>query len=296
MMVKNEEELLAGSLESVRNWVDEIIVIDTGSTDRTVEIAESYGAKVYHQAWVNDFSFHRNYSIEKATGDWILIIDADERIVAEDVPLLLEVINTGDCPVISVEVLNVYGKDESKVTFLNSNRIFRRDLNLKYEGIVHNRLVIPDGTRILRTRVRLKHLGYDLSEEKMKKKFDRSRALLEKQLEENPYNTFALFNYAQLLLGEGRKNWQEYAPRIIDAAGRAVELTGPENKKKRSTYLMCLHKIALANFYIGEYEKALEYCQIALKAKPDYLDPLMLMGHIYNHQQQSELSDKYYRK
>ncbi|MCK4633171.1 MAG: glycosyltransferase family 2 protein, partial [candidate division Zixibacteria bacterium] len=138
MMVKNEEELLPGSLESIRNWVDEIVVVDTGSTDRTVEIAESYGARVYHQPWANDFSLHRNYSTSLATGDWILIIDADERIVEDDVPMLLRAIEEDRFGVISLNVINVYGADESKVTFLNSFRIFKRELDLKYEGIVHN--------------------------------------------------------------------------------------------------------------------------------------------------------------
>ena len=63
MIVKNEEEMLPNCLESIRSWVDEIIIVDTGSTDKTVEIAKSYGAKIYNQVWTKDFSFHRNYSI-----------------------------------------------------------------------------------------------------------------------------------------------------------------------------------------------------------------------------------------
>ena len=80
MIVKNEEKFLAGCLESVKNIVDEIIIVDTGSTDKTIEIANSYNAKVYHFEWKNDFSLARNESIKHATGDWILILDADERL------------------------------------------------------------------------------------------------------------------------------------------------------------------------------------------------------------------------
>ncbi|MEJ2052223.1 MAG: glycosyltransferase family 2 protein, partial [Calditrichota bacterium] len=74
MMVKNEEEMLPNCLESIKDVVDELIVVDTGSTDKTIEIAESYGAKIYHHPWENDFSKHRNQSISYATGDWFLII------------------------------------------------------------------------------------------------------------------------------------------------------------------------------------------------------------------------------
>ena len=84
MIVKNEEHFLPQALESIQPLVDEIIVVDTGSTDKTVQIAEMFGAKVYIHPWQNDFSLHRNQSIGYATGDWVLIIDADEKIQLGD--------------------------------------------------------------------------------------------------------------------------------------------------------------------------------------------------------------------
>ena len=79
MIVKDEESMLANCLKSVNGYVDEIIVVDTGSSDRTVEIAEEHGAKVFHHQWENDFSKHRNQAIGYASGDWILVLDADEE-------------------------------------------------------------------------------------------------------------------------------------------------------------------------------------------------------------------------
>lgn len=78
MIVKNEEKDLGRCLESAKNIFDEIVIVDTGSTDRTKEIAESYGAKIYDFEWINDFSVARNYATEKSTNEWIVFLDADE--------------------------------------------------------------------------------------------------------------------------------------------------------------------------------------------------------------------------
>lgn len=278
MIVKNEEELLPGCLESIRDWVDEIIVVDTGSTDRTVDIARQYGARVFHQPWTGDFSYHRNYSLQQASGDWIFIIDADERIVSDDVPLIRHGVDQTEYAVLSLGVYNVYGRDAKRVTYSNSVRFFRRDLNLHYEGIVHNDLVIPKDQPILRTRVRLRHLGYDLDPERMKQKFERTHSLLLKQLEENPDNTYALFNYAELLRGVEPVIQPDNAREVLRAAGRVVELTSVDDPAKRHLHLMCLNHVAVACLALGENERALEVCNRALAAKPNYLDALISRG------------------
>ena len=282
MIVKNEEEMLENCLRSIRDWVDEIVIVDTGSTDRTVEIAKSFGATVYHQAWEDNFSRHRNYSMDKATCDWIFIIDADEKVRQESVPRLRELVNSGKYPAYCINVFNVYGSQRDMVTFLPSVRLFRRDLNLRYEGIVHNLLNVPDDVPVARVDVRLDHYGYDLSEEKMKRKGERTRGLLEKQLEENPDDAFALFNYAQVLLTGFNRSIRDNGPVILDAAGRAVELTNPEAPKERHIHLMGLNQLAWTHFYLNDHEQALACARRALEIKPAYLDPLLLVGHAYS--------------
>jgi len=279
MIVKNEEEMLEDCLKSIRDWVDEIIIVDTGSTDRTVEIAQAYGARLFHQPWEGNFSKHRNYSIEQATGDWVFIIDADERIFPDDVPAIRRLLNQNEFPLLSINVLNYYGDNEDHQTFLPSDRFFKRELNLRYKGIVHNQLDIPDDVKSSRTGVRLKHLGYGLDPEKMKKKLARSRELLEKQLEENPDNAFAHFNLAQLLRSGEHGFPVENAPEIIKHASRGVELTSPDEPRERHIHLMCLDQLAWTYFYTGRFEEALEAAGRALDLKPDYLDPLFLIGH-----------------
>ena len=296
MIVKNEEELLPECLQSIRDWVDEIIVIDTGSSDRTVEIAREYGAQVLFQEWEGDFSKHRNFSLEQATCDYVFIIDADERIFEADVPLIKRIINEDKHPIISINVFNVYGANQRRTTFLPSVRIFRRDLELRYDGIVHNRLSLPEGAHVARTAVRLKHLGYDLSKEKMEAKYWRSRKLLEKQLDENPDDVFALFNYAQLLRGEGEKFPKHNAQAILKAAGQAVKLTDPKDHTTRHLHLMCLDQMGWTYGHIGEYDKALEICDRALAIRSDYLDPLMLRGHIYSWTKEYDKAEEHFHK
>ncbi len=296
MIVKNEEELLPGCLDSIRDWVDEIILVDTGSTDRTVEIAQSYGAKVFHQQWEGNFSKHRNYSLDQACGDWLFVIDADESIYQEDVPLIKKVLNQDDYKIISINVFNVSGENEETVTFLPSIRFFRRELGLKYEGIVHNLLLPPADQPVMRAGIRLKHYGYGLSPEKMKAKIARSKALLEKQIAENPNNAFALFNYAQLLRGEGVEDHPENAVKIKEAASRALELTHPDVAIERHIHIMTHHQLGWVYFVLGEYDKAERYCLDVLKFKPDYLDALLLLGHIYLRQEIFDKAEHYYRK
>ncbi len=296
MMVKDEEEMLPACLASIRDWVDEIIVIDTGSTDKTVEIAESYGAKVFHHPWGKNFSLHRNQSIEKASSEWIFIIDADERICGEDIPRLKDALTRPEFSMISINVYNIYGRHQEIKTFLPSIRFFRREKNFRYDGIVHNRLIFPEDTPVLRVPVKIEHYGYDLSKENMTKKFNRSKELLKKQLKEDKDNVFSLFNYAQLLRGEGTEFQTKNVPEILKAASRVIELTDPKDENVRHVHLMCLDQISWAYFYNGDYEKALVRANKALKIKPDYLDPLLLLGHAYSRMKDYDNAKESYKK
>src|SRR5580658_10063032 len=88
MIVKNEERFLAECLDSVKDVVDEICIVDTGSTDRTVEIARSYGAKIEFREWRNDFAWARNEALAMATRRWTLVLDGDEELQRESVELM----------------------------------------------------------------------------------------------------------------------------------------------------------------------------------------------------------------
>lgn len=281
MIVKNEEEMLAQCLESVSAIVDEIIVVDTGSEDRTVEIARRFGARVYHHPWEANFSLHRNQSIDYATGDWILIMDADEVLLQEDHDKLRRATRIPDMNVVSISVHNKHLRTGEITSFLPSVRLWRRKLGGRYEGIVHNELRLPASEPVLRADVRLIHFGYGLEWDKMKEKIKRSKTLLLKQLEENPNNAFANFNYSQILKGEEKSLSPEACQEILDHSGRAVGHTDPNAVSQRHIHLMALEQMATAYFYLKEYDKAEECIQKALTLEPDYIDGLFSLAHIY---------------
>jgi len=140
MIVKNEEELLPQCLESIKDYVDEIIIVDTGSTDRTVEIAKSYGAKVYHHPWEDDFSKHRNQSVSYAKCDWIFQIDADEVLEIGSGEVMREVVKNDTVDSYFVVIKSIFNQGIGMASH-NTVRLFHNGRAIHYEGRVHNRIV-----------------------------------------------------------------------------------------------------------------------------------------------------------
>ncbi len=296
MIVKNEEAMLAQCLQSVRSLVNEIIVVDTGSTDGTVAIAEKFGARVYHHPWQNNFSLHRNQSLDYATGDWILILDADEELQQQDIEKLKQATRVPDINVLSLSVHNKHIASGEVTSFLPSVRMWRRKLNARYEGIVHNELRLPGEEPILRVDASIIHYGYGLDWEQMKKKIARTKALLHQQLEENPNNYFANFNLAQILRGEHKMPPAEVCQEIIEHAGRAVRNSSADVPGQRHIHLMALDQIVSAYFHLGEYKRAEEVALRALEIDPNYLDPLFQLGHVYAAARDFERAIRTYEK
>ncbi|MCM3715555.1 glycosyltransferase [Halalkalibacter oceani] len=142
MMVKNEEAVLARCLDSVKDIVDEINILDTGSTDRTVEIAKAYTDRVFFFEWTGNFAEARNESFKYATKDYILYLDADDVVEEEDREKLKTLKETLDPSVDSVSMFYNAGKDEfGNVTLrYRRNRLVKRERNFKWGGDVHNYL------------------------------------------------------------------------------------------------------------------------------------------------------------
>ncbi|WP_028129581.1 glycosyltransferase family 2 protein [Selenomonas sp. AE3005] len=139
-IVRNEEKNLPISLNSVKQAVDEIIVVDTGSTDNTKAVAQNYGAKLYDYHWQNDFSAPRNYAIEQAQGEWILFLDADETFPTPlDKDRILSYLDSmQDKEMILLTRHNIDNLDQQSIFYKDwSPRIFRNRHDLRYQGRVH---------------------------------------------------------------------------------------------------------------------------------------------------------------
>lgn len=203
MIVRNEEQFLEGCLHSVQGVVDEIVIADTGSSDRTIDIARGYGARVISIPWQNDFSAARNASLQQATGDWILYLDADERLASgQGVTLRALLSNTHA----GAFTLLVGGDIELQAgRFAHSNaypRLFRRYPLIRFEGKVHEQIA-PSiqrlGMTIVPSNIVVEHLGYAQGVDITREKCKRNIALLRTQLEEDPDDAYARFQLGNSL-------------------------------------------------------------------------------------------------
>lgn len=146
MIVKNEEDVIASALESVRNIADEIIVIDTGSVDRTKEIAYRYTDQIYDFEWIDDFSAARNYSFSKATMDYIMWLDADDIIREEDRKKLLRLKETlqPSVDIVMLKYNTAFDNDGNPVFSYFRERLLARKRNYQWVEPIHE-VIIPYG-------------------------------------------------------------------------------------------------------------------------------------------------------
>ena len=285
MIVKNEEEMLDDCLASIKNWIDEIILVDTGSTDKTIEIAKKYGAKIYEQKWSEDFSAHRNFSISKATKDWIFIIDADERVIpshGETLKKMLPEIKQTD--VIAIDVYNLYLSEGVRVSrsHFKSLRLFRRSCKPRYEGRVHNRPLIPRGSKVYMLPMRINHFGYDLSQEVMDTKYARTVEMCKRWVREEPKEREAWFQLARAMkVKKGKLNTEEM-PFIMETLQKGIAL-GDGDDDHNHIYLQMLNLKGWLKYATGEHAEAINYGKRAIAIKPDYIDSILLVGLVYTY-------------
>ncbi len=193
MIVKDEEKNIRRALSWGKDFLYEQIVVDTGSTDRTVEIARSMGAKVYHFEWIDDFAAAKNYAISKARGDWIAFLDADEYFPPEDAQKLMPLLEKLNLTKYSVMLTSwMQLSDEGEIFSGDFQvRIFRRQKGLWYRNRIHEELRL-DGEEVSSLTVdaskelAIFHTGYSQEASKDRRKAERNFRLLELELSERP--------------------------------------------------------------------------------------------------------------
>ncbi|MCL5046825.1 MAG: glycosyltransferase, partial [Actinobacteria bacterium] len=278
MIVKDEEKSLPRCLNSVRGVADEMIVVDTGSRDRTVEVARSFGAAVFHFPWNGSFSDARNFGIDRATGDWILILDADDELSPDDRGKIHPLLLTRDVDGYAFQTVNFTGPRAGGIAMTNLQvRLFRNRSDFRYVGAIHEQIFGSSGYRlVLVPEIRVLHYGYLNGPVEEKKKFRRNAAILKRVLKERPGDGFALYNLGSEYLRRGA--YERALPLFLKAYGGLDPRAGfgPELTKK----------LALCRARLGYPQEAQAVLTEGLDRYPDFTDLAFLRGSIHMEQRQ----------
>ena len=286
MIVKNESHNLHRCLESVQGFVNQIIVVDTGSEDNTVEIARSYGAEIHFFEWCDDFAAARNHSLSFATGDWILILDADEKLVVSDQLVIFNTINSSlDIEAFTLPLLCIDDMHNNSIP-VTMPRLFRNFLDIVYHGVFHEIPCYKDGKPVLfynhldlHGNLIIEHYGYNV-DNLNQKNLNRNIPILEKERESGELSFLQLFTLfdayqradkpekAEECYNEG---FERLFPHLIDQS-KPVPFTG---------VLEFLYFIGKRAVMCEDHDTLALICQTGLVWEPDspninYLTGVML--------------------
>jgi hypothetical protein len=197
MIVKNEEDNLKSCLSQLVNFVDEIIIVDTGSNDSTKAIASKFTDKIYDFKWCSDFSKARNFSISKASNDWILVLDADEFSVDFNRDNVNKFINdfSRKNKAGRIKRINIMeDSNENKKYIERVNRLFNRKY-FHYEGIIHEQIVALNGKTYGTEKVDIiaDHVGYTKEVLNRTDKIKRNIELLDAAVKNNSEDPYLYF-------------------------------------------------------------------------------------------------------
>ena len=275
---KNEERFLEGCLEKLIPFGFEIVFVDTGSTDKTREIACKYTDKVYDFEWINDFAAAKNFCESKATNDWILSLDCDEYVQSMDLDVITEFMKADEKMVGSFMIENLIrngdaiGRSKQKI-----NRMYNRKY-CHFEGMIHEQIRYLDGsplnTQIL--PIEVLHYGYALSPEELEKKNHRNIALILEELKDNPNEPYYYFQ-----LGQSYAVLDDYE-KVFQYLHKGLEL-GPDPNQEYVQHMLIDYGNAM--LHTGRYQIALNLERM-YELLEDYSDYLFMMGKVYYANQQ----------
>ncbi|MCH5250907.1 MAG: glycosyltransferase [Lachnospiraceae bacterium] len=289
IIAKNEEKRIEKCLSSIKPYGFEIVVVDTGSTDRTKELASKYADQVLDFEWCDDFSAARNFSLRAAKNNWIFMIDCDEWIKTIDVEELTYFRkHLSDCAG-SVSRENIVTENGNQVinNTDNTERFFDRR-HYHYTGMIHEQLTPIHGTEIKAylLQTTLLHTGYDMTPEERDAKYERNISLLQKQLEQEPDNPYLYYQ-----LGKSCEIIADYA-RACEYYSKGLFFDlDPELAYVQAMVV----SYGNALLYTGQNETALSFEGIydAFSSSADFV---YLMGNIYKQNEMYEKALEQYQK
>ncbi|MCR5446018.1 MAG: glycosyltransferase [Schwartzia sp.] len=292
VIVKNEEKDLPLWLENAKKYADEIIVVDTGSADATKEIAKSAGAAVYEISWKNDFSAAKNTAIEKASGDWIAFLDADETFFnPEIVPTELKNIlkHHPETEALRVTIVNVDEDDRDReIQRFRTVRIFKREKNIRYQNPVHEVLVKTDGSEPVTLdaeSLSVRHTGYSTG--RISEKHRRNLALLYADIEKNGERPQHYRYLAACFLGMG------FFGKALHYGLKAIESPMKSKDSESELYRIVLQSLAMLKYPLSE---RIDRARRAAEKFPELPDFHMALGLLLLKEGKSEEAEKELRE
>ena len=175
IIAKDEEEHIGRLLESLVGLVDEVVLIDTGSSDRTIDIAREFGATIIRSPWAGDFSYHRNEAIEACNGKYVLIVDADDEVVDTDFNETRTMLAGGEVTDVMMVRYRITYPSSAGITIMTP-RLFRKDSGARYVHRIHEQLRVTERCPVMVSNVAILHHGY-CSEEEMIRKEERNLSI-----------------------------------------------------------------------------------------------------------------------
>jgi tetratricopeptide (TPR) repeat protein len=302
MIVRDEQEMLPRCLDAVAAAVDEIVVVDTGSTDATIEIARSFGARVIERAWTGSFAEARNASFDAARGDWLLYLDADEVLAREDAPLLRALTGHTWREAFYLSETNYTGELDGGTTVTHDAlRIFRNRPQYRFEGRLHEQIAhrlpayLPE--RIAATNIRVEHYGYLGVLRGARAKSRRNIELLRLEQAEVPNDPFVYYNlgseYAadgdataalaqferawELLEASGERDSYRFTPALISRTVKALRACArhrdaiaraQDGLDRHPDFTDLVLEQALAHGALGHDEQAIVLCERCIEMGP----------------------------
>ncbi len=292
---KNEEKHLSRCLNSIQNIADEIILLDSFSTDDTIEIAGQFNCKIYQHEWPNDYSLARNKCISFAKSEWILFLDADEELVNADSILKIIRRTKNDSAIKGfiierTEIFRNFDSGRLEKQPIGIVRLFRNDKNIKFEGSIHERIhpsIIDKRYKIQAIKdSKIIHHIYHTYKEELEKKHNYYLSLIEKELLENPFDHWMLFQKAKTLwFLKGISNAAEIFKKL------SVDDKCPTDLRVAS---LCNLSVLLAADC--KFDEAISYLQESLKIIPGQGQALFLLGDIFYESGDYKKAAKYYAK
>lgn len=289
LIVRDNEGTIRDCLESLRPWVDETVVVDTGSTDRTPEVCEELGARVFRWEWRDDFAAARNESIGHARGEWVFGMDSDDTLPAESGLRLRRLALGGHPQGMLGYVLQVHCPGAAgDVTVVDHVKLFRNRPDLRSEFRIHEQIlpaIRRAGGEVAWTDIAVVRSGADRSDEGRRRKLGHDLRILERERRDRPDHPFLLFNFGMTCAEAGR---------LDEACGhltRCLEASPPDESHVRKAFAL----LAAARMQLGDDAAARRVCEEGLDRFPGDPELLFLRAMVLHRQGRLAAADDYRR-